>query len=160
MAKTPDDEKSRETKARQAAIRIVVRDGVRVDEPAPADPPAESTPAAPAAERRSERREGNPGRDAIEEALRRYKKQRGAGHGSRPTTDEELRRRQREHLEKVRTGWRGGGTREVECLHNQCTSCWGTRVKANGEPCIHMIACGCARCSPAGRTLLATNGTC
>ena len=158
MAKTPEGGKPREAEARRAGMRIVVRDGVRVDERAPGDPPAESTPAAPAAERGSERRDANPERAAIEEALRRYKKQRGADRGSRPTTDEELRRRQREHLEKVPTGWRGGNTREVDCLHNQCTSCWGTRVKANGEPCIHMISCGCARCSPAGRTLLATNG--
>ena len=160
MAKAPDDEKSREAEARRAGIRIVARDGVRIDEPAAADGSAENTPAEPAAARESEKRDRNPRRDAIKEALSRYKKHGRPDGPPSPTTDEELRRRQREHLERVHAGRNGGKTRDIDCLHNRCTSCWGTRVKANGEPCIHMLACGCARCSPVRPMLLATNGTC
>ena len=60
MAKTPDDEKSREAEARRARIRIVARDGARVDGPTPTDGSAESTPAEPAAARGSERRGPQP----------------------------------------------------------------------------------------------------
>lgn len=159
MAKTPDDEKSREAEARRARIRIVARDGARVDGPTPTDGSAESTPAEPAAARGSERRDRNPRREAIKEAVKRAKDRGSTQRTSKPTTDDELRRRQREHLKRVHAGRNGGKTREIDCLHNRCTSCWGTRVKANGEPCIHMIACGCARCNPARPTLMATNGT-
>ena len=159
MAKTPDDKKSREAEARRAGIRIVARDGVRLDGPTPTDGPGESTPAEPAAARGSERRDRNPRRDAVKEALSRYKKHGRPDRPPTPTTDEELRRRQREHLGRVHAGRNGGKTRDIDCLHNRCTSCWGTRVKANGEPCIHMIACGCARCNPVRPTLMASNGT-
>ena len=153
MAKTPDDRKSREAEARRAGMRIVVRDGVRVDGPNPADNPAESTTPTPAAAPGSTRHDRDPQRDAINEALRRYRRDRPPT----PTTDEELRRRQRAHLERVYArGW-SGSTREVDCLHNQCPFCWGTGIKANGERCIHMIACGCPRCNPLQSTLLTTH---
>ena len=152
MAKTPDDRKSQEAEARRAEIRIVVRNGVRVDGRNPANKPAESTSPTPAAAPGSTRHDRDPQRDAINEALRRYRPARPPT----PRTDEELRRRQREHLERVHARRGGGSTREVDCLHNQCPLCWGTLIKANGERCIHMIACGCPRCSPRQLTLLAT----
>ena len=152
MAKTPDDRKSQEAEARRAEIRIVVRNGVRVDGRNPADKPAESTTPTPAAAPGSTRHDRDPQRDAINEALRRYRPARPPT----PRTDEELRRRQREHLERVHARRGGGSTREVDCLHNQCPFCWGTGIDANGERCIHMIACGCPRCSPRQLTLLAT----
>ena len=160
MPKTPDDAKARRAEARRAGIRIVARDGVRVDDETPATGPAGDAPAAPTATPEAERRERNPRRDAIEEAIKRANERGSTERASRATTDDELRRRQREHLERMHVGWSRGRTREIDCLHNQCTSCWGTMVKANGEPCIHMITCGCARCQRAQPTFLATNATC
>ena len=160
MPKTPDDAKRRQAEARRAGIRIVVRDGVRVDDETPASRPAGDAPAAPTAPPEAERRERNPRRDAITEAIRRANERGSTERTSRATTDEELRQRQREHLERVHAGRSGGRTREIDCAHNQCTSCWGTRVKANGEPCIHMIVCGCGRCSRLQPRLLATNSAC
>ena len=160
MPKTPDDAKARQAEARRAGIRIVARDGVRVDDEAPASRPAGDAPAAPTAPPEAERRERNPRRDAIKEAIRRANERRSTERASRATTNDELRRRQREQLDRMYARRSGGRTRETDCLHNQCTSCWGTRVKANGEPRIHMIACGCARCHPGQPTLLATNRAC
>ena len=60
--------------------------------------------------------------------------------------DEDLRRRQREHLERVR---RGSGRRATRCLHDGCSKCVGTGVKADGSACVHMISCPCPRCLPA-----------
>ena len=156
MAKTPDDRQSREAEARRAGIRIVVRDGVRVDGPNPADNPAESTSPTPDVVPRSTRYDRDPQRDAINEAIRRFKQLYPPDGPPPSTSDEELRRRQRQHLARVQARRSGGGTREVDCLHNQCPLCWGTGIKANGEPCVHTIACECPRCRPLKFTMLAT----
>jgi hypothetical protein len=62
-----------------------------------------------------------------------------------------LRERQAEHLRKVRERqdkkirnappWR-------PCLHDGCTQCHGTGVKADGTACVHMISCPCPKCAP------------
>ena len=157
MPKTPADRKSREAETRRAGIRIVVRDGVRVDGRNPADKPAESTKPTPAGAPGSKRHDRDPQQDAINKALRRYNMLGRPDRPPSPRTDKELRRRQREHLERVHALTGGGSTREVDCLHNQCPFCWGTGIKATGERCIHMIACGCPRCSPLQSMLLTTH---
>lgn len=62
--------------------------------------------------------------------------------------DPDLERRQREHLERVfgRTSFRGTAARR--CLHDSCSQCVGTGIKADGTPCVHMISCSCPRCTP------------
>ena len=129
MAKTPDDEKPRGAEARRAGIRIVVRDGVRVDERAPADPSTETTPAGPAAARGWERRDGNPRRDAIEVALSRHKKQADTDRASGPTADDALRWRPREHLEE------GADGQERRCSQP-------FQTPETGETCVRIIIDG------------------
>lgn len=57
--------------------------------------------------------------------------------------ESDLKRRQEEHLARVRGSktWR-------PCLHDQCPSCLGTGIRHDGSPCIHGIACPCPKCSP------------
>lgn len=50
-----------------------------------------------------------------------------------------------DHLEKVR---KNRIQNEKKCLHDNCAECKGTGLKLNGQPCIHMISCPCAKCSP------------
>lgn len=59
--------------------------------------------------------------------------------------DEDLRRRQEDHLNQVRRRTR---TRPSDCLHNRCISCVGTGIKKNGDRCIHFLSCPCGRCKP------------
>ena len=59
--------------------------------------------------------------------------------------EEDLRRRQDEHLEKIQAG-RGIGWRP--CMHNGCSECIGTGIKKDGSVCIHWISCPCPICSP------------
>jgi hypothetical protein len=62
----------------------------------------------------------------------------------RQTYEEDLRRRQYEHLQslKIRDAhWR-------PCLHDGCHECVGTGIKRDGSPCIHGISCPCPKCSP------------
>lgn len=58
---------------------------------------------------------------------------------------EDLRKRQAKHLQNVKgqndSNWR-------PCMHEQCGSCCGTGIQANGSPCIHMISCPCPKCTP------------
>lgn len=57
----------------------------------------------------------------------------------------ELRRKQNQHLDNIANNhkdtWR-------PCLHDQCTACLGTGVKADGSACIHYISCLCPKCTP------------
>mgnify|MGYP001767696399 CR=1 FL=1 len=59
--------------------------------------------------------------------------------------EEDLQRRQKEHLEKVHkqqnNDWR-------PCLHDGCPECSGTGIKRDGGICIHGISCPCPKCSP------------
>lgn len=58
--------------------------------------------------------------------------------------EENLQRRQKEHLDGVynrhNQNWR-------PCLHNSCSNCLGTGVKHDGSMCIHGISCPCLKCS-------------
>jgi hypothetical protein len=64
----------------------------------------------------------------------------------RESYEEDLRRRQEEHLNRVRGGSKDPNWRP--CLHDQCPECLGTGVKHDGSSCIHMISCPCPKCSP------------
>ena len=63
---------------------------------------------------------------------------------SREQYEEELKRRQEEHLKNVKKqqdfNWK-------PCIHDQCTQCHGTGVKLDGSPCIHGMYCDCPKCS-------------
>ncbi len=61
----------------------------------------------------------------------------------RDTYEEDLKRRQEEHLRKIRNPpyWR-------PCMHDSCTQCHGTGIKLDGSTCIHMISCPCPKCTP------------
>lgn len=64
---------------------------------------------------------------------------------NREEYEEDLRRKQREHLDGIKKSkddnWR-------PCLHDSCSQCIGTGVKQDGSICIHMISCPCPKCSP------------
>ena len=59
--------------------------------------------------------------------------------------DSDLRRRQRDHLERVKRNTR---TRPSDCLHNQCSLCVGTEVRKDGSRCVHLLSCPCGKCTP------------
>jgi hypothetical protein len=61
---------------------------------------------------------------------------------SREQYENDLLRRQQEHLNNIQNNhnWR-------PCLHDACTSCFGTGVKRDGSSCIHFISCPCPKCS-------------
>lgn len=58
----------------------------------------------------------------------------------------DLKKRQKEHLDSIRKldhidhPW-------SPCAHDSCPECIGTGKKKDGSRCIHMIYCGCPRCS-------------
>lgn len=62
----------------------------------------------------------------------------------RRSYEEDLRRRQREHLDRVHNRterhWQ-------PCLHDNCPECVGTGIKRDGHTCIHGISCPCPKCS-------------
>jgi len=63
---------------------------------------------------------------------------------NREDYEADLRKRQREHLDKVR------GTTDkdwIPCAHNSCRECIGTGMKKNGSLCLHGLVCYCSRCS-------------
>ena len=63
----------------------------------------------------------------------------------------DFRRLRDEHSRRLRDGitaFRGRGDGEVDCMHEQCTSCFGTGVKEDGTACIHFISCSCPKCTP------------
>lgn len=64
---------------------------------------------------------------------------------NRKQYEEDLARRQKEHLELVHEcemkEWQ-------PCLHDHCTSCHGTGVRLDGSACVHMLSCPCPKCSP------------
>lgn len=62
--------------------------------------------------------------------------------------ERDLARRRREHLEKVARRVAGACCQTQRCLHDACSECVGTGVKADGSACVHMLSCPCARCLP------------
>ena len=67
----------------------------------------------------------------------------------RKAYEEDLRRRQEEHLRAVR-----GEQAEVwrPCLHDECPNCLGTGVGRDGRACIHGVSCPCPKCTPSCST--------
>jgi len=69
------------------------------------------------------------------------------------TIDEEeyykdLERRQQEHLDRVKRLYSPFSPPFQPCLHDQCPSCLGTGVRADGSMCIHNLSCPCSKCTP------------
>jgi hypothetical protein len=62
---------------------------------------------------------------------------------SRELYEEELRRKQREHLSQVYRN-----TPFIPCAHDACTNCVGTGIGKDGRPCVHALSCNCTKCSP------------
>ena len=58
---------------------------------------------------------------------------------------EELRRKQKEHLDRVSTRT---GRYFSPCMHDSCSECVGTGIKHNGSFCVHSLSCPCPKCSP------------
>ena len=60
----------------------------------------------------------------------------------RKTYEEDLARRQQEHLTGIdQYNWQ-------PCMHDSCTECVGTGVKRDGTMCVHGISCQCPKCTP------------
>lgn len=59
--------------------------------------------------------------------------------------EQDLKERQKQHLERI-----NGNSNQnwIPCMHDQCQECHGTGIKQNGATCIHMISCGCPKCTP------------
>ena len=58
---------------------------------------------------------------------------------------EDLLRRQRDHLDRVR----GAEDRTFQpCAHDQCSQCHGTGIRHDGRACMHNLYCPCPKCSP------------
>lgn len=64
--------------------------------------------------------------------------------------DDDLGRRQREHMARVNQNWTDRTQVVVTqpCAHNSCSQCVGTGVKQDGSRCVHMLSCRCPRCTP------------
>ena len=61
--------------------------------------------------------------------------------------DNDLRKRQEEHLKKVKK-FRWDEDSTERCAHNACSSCVGTGIRIDGSVCVHWISCRCRRCTP------------
>lgn len=77
----------------------------------------------------------------------------------REVYEEDLRRRQEEHLRRARER----RNREYEsmapvragivgpwrpCSHDACMECLGTGVRCDGSVCVHSLTCHCPMCTP------------
>lgn len=63
--------------------------------------------------------------------------------------EEDLRRRQYEHFQKIGQNWRQSQRQNWRpCLHDSCPQCHGTGVKLDGTHCVHAISCPCPKCTP------------
>ena len=62
--------------------------------------------------------------------------------------DDDLVRRQQEHLRNVRE--RAREPDQESCTHNRCTDCIGTMIRTDGSRCPNhaMLYCPCKRCNP------------
>ena len=67
---------------------------------------------------------------------------------------EDLRKRQEEHLKRVKIVYDQGYPNQQftppwrPCMHDSCPECQGTGVRLDGSTCVHMISCPCPKCSP------------
>ena len=59
----------------------------------------------------------------------------------RKTYEEDLKRRQAEHLNRLSNNenWQ-------PCMHDTCPNCLGTGIRKDGGMCIHGISCPCPKC--------------
>ena len=57
--------------------------------------------------------------------------------------EEDLRRKQEEHLRNVRANPREQAWQP--CLHDNCPLCHGTGVKLDGSHCVHYLSCNCPK---------------
>jgi hypothetical protein len=64
---------------------------------------------------------------------------------NRKEYEDDLRRRQEEHLRRVHAQTNDNWG---PCLHDQCPECVGTGVRRDGGICVHGISCPCPKCSP------------
>jgi len=64
---------------------------------------------------------------------------------NREQYEEDLARKRKEHLDRV---FKRGNQNWRPCMHDSCPNCFGTGIKADGSPCVHMISCPCPKCSP------------
>jgi hypothetical protein len=62
---------------------------------------------------------------------------------NRKQYEEDLAKRQAEHLKRV-----GEGLGWQPCLHERCPLCHGTGVRLDGSMCIHHLSCSCPKCTP------------
>ncbi len=62
---------------------------------------------------------------------------------NRKQYEEDLKRRQEEHLTSIRQyePWQ-------PCMHDSCPQCVGTGVRSDGSMCVHNISCPCPKCTP------------
>lgn len=59
------------------------------------------------------------------------------------TFKNKLTKKQQEHLRKA-LRWKEK-EESVPCRHDECTQCYGTGVKINGERCVHYLSCNCPK---------------
>ena len=64
---------------------------------------------------------------------------------NRKDYEEDLRRRQEEHLRNIGNY---GDSFWQPCLHEQCPECVGTGIRKDGSFCIHGLSCPCPKCTP------------
>lgn len=66
--------------------------------------------------------------------------------------EEELKRKQKEHLDNVKKYSnpikKQNNNNWQPCLHDGCPECLGTGIKKDGSICIHHISCPCPKCTP------------
>lgn len=67
---------------------------------------------------------------------------------SRRQYEEDLRQRQREHLDQIPSSYPGDHIPWRPCLHDGCPECVGTGIKKDGSMCVHHMSCPCPKCSP------------
>ena len=75
---------------------------------------------------------------------------------NREQYEEDLKRRQEEHLKRIRENQQQEFGKPYEnpyqppwqpCLHDGCSQCHGTGLKFDGTVCIHNLSCTCPKCS-------------
>jgi hypothetical protein len=74
--------------------------------------------------------------------------------------EEDLKYKREQHLEAVKRHksmqdvFKGSSINEIPnttwkpCLHDLCSSCFGTGIKVDGTSCIHYLSCTCPKCQP------------
>jgi len=73
----------------------------------------------------------------------------------RESYEQDLKRRQEEHLNNVQRLGVGNVTPGLfsypawrPCMHDACRECVGTGIRFDGSSCVHNLSCDCPKCSP------------